>query len=80
MVRSFEVRAKKPSLVCNLAQELDRELMSLQDNNWKIISVTSCPIKEYDYPSSFDSMLFVIVAEKADYKKFKTDKERRIKI
>ena len=62
IVRSFEVRASKKSLVCNLARYLDEKLCALQRCGWDIVSVTSTPIEEYDYPKSFDSILFTIVA------------------
>lgn len=63
IVRSFEVRATKKALVCNLAQDLDRKLRDLQHMGWHIISVTATPVLEYEYPKSFDSTLFTIIAE-----------------
>lgn len=62
VVRSFEVRAKSRSLVRDLSRDLDRELISLQNHNWSIISVTPVKCLEYEYPESFESTLFVIVA------------------
>lgn len=46
IVRSFEVRASKKSLVCNLARYLDKELCELQRCGWDIVSVTSTPVEE----------------------------------
>ena len=67
MVRSFEVRAKHPNQVRNLAKSLDVELCYLQDEGWKILSVTSTPTKEWERVNgSYDSTLFTIVAEHAD--------------
>lgn len=63
MVDSFSVRANKEALVCNLGNMLSEKLQELQNDGWKIISVTSTPCKEYDYPKYFDSTLFTIVAE-----------------
>lgn len=68
MIRSFEVRATKEELVCNLSRDLDRELIRLQGIGCKIISVISTPVKEYDYPKYFNSTLFTIIAEREDEK------------
>lgn len=68
MVRSFEVRATKEELVCDLSRNLDRELVQLQGIGWKIISVISTPVKEYNYPKYFNSTLFTIIAEREDEK------------
>lgn len=63
MIRAFEIRTNKQSLVHRLASKLDNELVRLQQNGWKIISVTVTPVKEYDYPNYFDSTLFTIIAK-----------------
>lgn len=64
MVRSFEVRAKKKSLVCNLSRDLDELLIDLQSKGWNIINVISTPCNEYDFKDGyFDSTLFTIIAE-----------------
>ena len=68
MVRSFEIRATKEELVCNLSRDLDRELVQLQGIGWKIISVIPTPVKEYNYPKYFNSTLFTIIAEREDEK------------
>lgn len=64
MYRAFEVRARKKGEVCYLANKLDRELSLLQKEGWKIVSVTSTPVDEYEYPGHFVSTLFTIVAKK----------------
>lgn len=46
MVRSFEVRTHKQGLVCDLARDLDKKLVELQQNGWEIISVFNTPCKE----------------------------------
>lgn len=66
MVRSFEVRASKKDLVRNLSSDLDRKLIMLQQKGWKIVSVISTPVKEWDYPDYFDSILFTIIADHED--------------
>lgn len=68
VVRVFEVRARKRTLVCNLANDLDKELKFLQENGWEIMSVTATPVKEYDYPNNFDSTLFTIIASKNEHR------------
>lgn len=68
IVRAFEVRAHNRYLVCDLANDLDRELLNLQEDGWNIISVTATPVKEYNYPDYFDSTLFTIIASKNEYK------------
>lgn len=68
VVRAFEVRARKRTLVSNLANDLDKELKSLQENGWEIMSVTATPVKEYDYPNNFDSTLFTIIAFKNEHR------------
>lgn len=62
IVRSFEIRAAKETLVCDLAKKLDRKLCDLQSDGWNIISVTATPVIEYAYPTSFESTLFTIIA------------------
>ena len=62
IVRSFGVRARNKHLVGDLADDLDKELQSLQRSGWKIISVTATPVKEYGNQSYFESTLFTIVA------------------
>lgn len=68
MIKSFTVRATKESLVASLVNDLDRKLAELQNNGWKIINVTSMPVKEWDYPKYFDSTAFVIIAERDDFR------------
>lgn len=64
MVRSFEVRAKKKSLVCNLSRDLDELLNDLQSKGWRIINVVSTPCNEYSFKDGyFDSTLFTVIAE-----------------
>lgn len=63
MVRSFSVRATSEGLVSSLSNKLDEELIGLQNEGYKIISVISTPCKEWDYPKYFDSTLFTIIAE-----------------
>lgn len=63
MVRAFSVRATSEGLVSSLGNKLDEELIKLQHEGWKVISVESAPCKEYDYPKHFDSILFTIIAE-----------------
>lgn len=62
IVRAFEVRARNKNLVGDLANDLDKKLQFLQENGWDVISVTATPVREYDYPSYFDSTLFTIIA------------------
>lgn len=67
MIRSFTVSTYKPGLVHELGRMLDRELVDLQERGWKIISVTPVPCKEWDSGKGyFDTMMFVIVAERED--------------
>lgn len=68
MIRSFEVKALNSYLVCDLSRDLDRKLVDLQNDGWKIISVTPSQVKEYDsYRGKFfDSTLFTILAEKEE--------------
>lgn len=68
MVRSFTVRATKEELVANLGSDLNRRLVELQNDGWKIIKVESMSVKEYHYPKYFDSTAFVIIAEREDTK------------
>ena len=64
IVKAFEVRAKKKSLVCNLSQDLNSLLEDLQREGWRIINVVSTPCTEYDFKDGyFDSTLFTIIAE-----------------
>ena len=64
MVRSFEVRTHKQGLVCELASNLDRKLVELQQNGWEIISVVNTPCKEWEACKGyFDTVLFTIIAE-----------------
>ena len=64
MVRAFEVRAKKKSLVCDLSHDLDSLLNDLQRDGWRIINVVSTPCSEYSFKDGyFDSTLFTIIAE-----------------
>ena len=64
MIRSFEVRAYKKGLVCDLARDLDKELVKLQKEGWNIISIYNVPCEEYEScVGYFDSVLFVIIAE-----------------
>ena len=64
MVRSFEVRAYNQGLACNLASDLNKKLIELQQNGWKIISVVDTPCKEWEpCKGYFDSTLFTIIAE-----------------
>lgn len=64
MYRAFEVRARRKGDVCYLSNMLDRELALLQKEGWEIVSVTSTPVDEYEYPGHFVSTLFTIVARK----------------
>ena len=64
MVRSFEVRTYKQGLVCELARDLDKKLVELQQSGWKIISVVNTPCKEWEACKGyFDTVLFTIIAE-----------------
>lgn len=63
MIRSFTVRARSESAVTNLGEDLDKLLVELQNNRWKIISIHSMQVKEWEYPKYFDSTAFVIIAE-----------------
>ena len=64
MVRSFEVRTYKQGLVCELARDLDKKLVALQQDGWKIISVVNIPCKEWEACKGyFDTVLFTIIAE-----------------
>ena len=64
IVKSFEVRATKKSLVCDLSQDLNSLLNDLQCEGWRIINVVSTPCIEYDFKDGyFDSTLFTVIAE-----------------
>lgn len=64
IVKAFEVRSKKKSLVCNLSQDLNSLLNDLQHEGWIITNVVSTPCVEYDFKDGyFDSTLFTIIAE-----------------
>ena len=64
MVRSFEVRTNKQGLVCDLARNLNKKLVELQQDGWKIISVVDTPCREWEACNGyFDSVLFTIIAE-----------------
>ena len=64
MIRSFGVRSHKQALVGDLARELDRKLVALQEDGWKIISIVNTPCKEWEACKGyFDSVLFTIIAE-----------------
>ena len=71
MVRSFGVRAYSQGLVCNLASDLDKKLIELQQNGCKIISVVDTHCKEWEpCRGYFDSTLFTIIAEHKEKKTF----------
>ena len=64
MIRSFEVRADSPALAGNLARDLDKKLVELQQDGWKIISVVDIPCKEWEACKGyFYTVLFTIIAE-----------------
>ena len=64
MIRSFEVRTYRQGLVCELARNLDKKLIELQQDGWKIISVVDTPCKEWEASKGyFDTVLFTIIAE-----------------
>lgn len=66
-IRSFGIRTNNPALVHNLAEDLDRKLAELQEDGWKILSVSNTPCKEWDSKKEyFDSILFTIIAEISD--------------
>lgn len=66
-IRSFGIRTNNPALVHNLAEDLDRKLIELQEDGWKILSVSNTPCKEWDSKQGyFDSILFTIIAEISD--------------
>ena len=63
IIRSFEIRVRHKSLVCNLSRYLDDKLCELQNDGWEIINIVSTNVKEWDYPEYFDSTLFTIIAK-----------------
>lgn len=79
MVRAFEVRARKKGLVCNLSQDLDAKLFTLQKAGWKILNVFCTECEEWDYPEKFKSSVFTIVAEMKDSKKEEVNRDERNK-
>lgn len=64
MVRSFYVKAENERLVEKIGYYLDEELCKLQWNGWEILNVFEEKCKGYDYPKVFDSVVFVIVAQR----------------
>lgn len=66
IVRSFEVRERCQNLLCQIGEDVDKKLVSLQKNGWKIINVYPLACKEYRYPSYYDSLVYIIIAQYND--------------
>lgn len=65
MVEVFKVRTTHKHLASDLDKALCQRIMDLQQNGWKIHSITPVDTVEYDEDLKewFDSKCYVIIAE-----------------
>lgn len=66
MIRSFCVAPYLCSEINCISEKLDKKLVNLQTNGWRIIRVIPMEFELWDYPKYHKALKFIILAERKE--------------